>query len=118
MFSLFRTLRELTDANQRILDLQDQVRMQRMQQKLAESRLNELQNKIEDGSRSCSVAIDFAFMEAFSIERVNDCNGTRTVIGYVKPIDEDKSTVAEWTISCNEALHEELVKEFRRVKGL
>lgn len=118
MFSLFRTLRELTDANRRILDLQDQVRMQ---QKLAESRLNELnelQNKIEDSSRSCSVVIDFAFMEAFSIERVNDCNGTRTVIGYVKPIDEDKSTVAEWTISCNEALHEELVKEFRRVKGL
>jgi len=118
MFSLFRTLRELTDANHRISNLEDEVRLQ---QKIAESRLNELrelQNKIEDSSRACSVAVDFQFMEAFSVERLNDGGGTRTVIGYVKPIDEDKSAVAEWTIYCNETLHEELVKEFRRVKGL
>ena len=118
MFSLFRTLRELTDANHRISNLEDEVRLQ---QKIAESRLNELrelQNKIEDSSRACSVAVDFQFMEAFSIERLNGHDGVRTVIGYLKSSEDEKPEIAEWTIYCNETLHEELVKEFRQVKGL
>lgn len=120
MFLFGQQLRnELAEARRKIAALQDDLNMQR---KLAENRLYDLdalRKKIKDEARACSVAIDFEQMDAFSIERMSDDNGlSKTVVGYLKSLEEDKPEIGEWVLYCNDEIHEQLVEQFKQVKGL
>ena len=96
---------------QKTLDSQISLAASRLQE------LNDLKRDLIDQSRSCSVAVDFEMMDAFSIERMYDDGGLgRTVIGYLKSLPDTEPNVAEWTLYCNEEIHEKLVEEFRVYK--
>jgi hypothetical protein len=103
---------ELVEARRKITQLQNTLDSQF---NLAASRLqelNQLKKELQDKSRSCSVAVDFEMMDAFSIERMHDGGVGRTVIGYLKSLPESDPDIGEWTLYCNEEIHEKLVKEF------
>lgn len=79
----------------------------------------------EDETTKASVEIDFNQMRVFSIER-NFCNDRPcTIVGYYMNdpvisadgemiVNRDK--VKEWTLYCDAARHQELVKEFKKWK--
>lgn len=107
---------ELVEARRKITHLHNTLDSQLS---LAASRLQELsklKKESEDKSRSCSVAVDFEMMDAFSIERMHENGVGRTVIGYLKSLPDTEPNVAEWTLYCNEEIHEKLVEEFREYK--
>lgn len=103
---------ELEEARKTITRLQNTLESQFS---LAASRLqelNQLKKDLADKSRSCSVAVDFEMMDAFSIERMYKDGISRTVIGYLKSPPDADPDIGEWTLYCNEEIHEKLVKEF------
>ena len=107
---------ELDEAYRKIAQLQKTLDSQFS---LAASRLqelNDLKRDLIDQSRSCSVAVDFEQMDAFSIERMQEQGVGRTVIGYLKSLPDTDPNIAEWTLYCNEEIHEKLVEEFRQYK--
>ena len=80
---------------------------------------------VEDEVSKAPVAIDFDTMRVFSIERSISNNRPCTIIGYyvndpVLSADGemvvDRDQVKEWTLSCNNQRHEELVKKFNELK--
>lgn len=95
---------------QNTLDSQFSLAANRLQE------LNQLKTDLENKSRSCSVAVDFEMMDAFSIERMHENGVGRTVIGYLKSLPDTDPDVGEWTLYCNEEIHEKLVKEFIEYK--
>ena len=112
----FNTRVELAEAHRTITRLQNTLDSQFS---LAASRLqelNQLKKDLEDKARSCSVAVDFEMMDAFSIERMQEQGVGRTVIGYLKSLPDTDPDVGEWTLYCNEEMHEKLVKEFIEYK--
>lgn len=118
MFLFGRLRDELTEARRKIAALQDEVNMLR---KLAENRLfdlDALRRKINDDARSCSVAIDFEQMDAFSIERVVQDGVSCTIIGYLKSLSNETPDIGEWVLYCDETTHEQLVDQFNKMKGL
>lgn len=107
---------ELEEARKTITRLQNTLDSQFS---LAASRLqelNQLKKDLADKARSCSVAVDFEMMDAFSIERMYVDGIGHTVIGYLNSLPDTEPDVAEWTLYCNEEIHEKLVEEFRQYK--
>lgn len=74
-------------------------------------------DRVESSAKKCSASVDFASMNAFSIERIVKTEGPCTIIGY-RPDDDPKEKVKEWYIYCDDTVHETLVKQFNQVKGL
>lgn len=86
--------------------------------------------RLEGELSSASFAIDWAAMNAFSVER-NASNGfPHTIIGYMlsepavhtegeggEPRVTYKDVIREWTLYCSITEHERLVKEFNAWKG-
>lgn len=101
----------------------------KLQQKinLLENKLNAYESRLEGEYASASYSLDWAAMNAFSIERNKCMDGTanhKTIIGYmmVEPfttVEENvtyKDVVREWTLYCSHAEHERLVAEFNEYK--
>lgn len=56
-------------------------------------------------------AFDFKLMKAFSVERLWDRDGPKTIVGYIKPETQE---VSEWSLYCNESQHARLIAEFKK----
>lgn len=111
------------DALKRIKELESEVERLEYTNKTYQDRL------VEEYSKA-SYSLDFAKMNAFSIER-NWSNGThKTTIGYIlqEPVVTTegegssrvtyKDVVREWCLYCSHEEHERLVKQFNDyVKG-
>lgn len=74
---------------------------------------------IQRSATKCSASVDFNTLNAFSIERMVKDHGPCTIIGYYPdPNEKSKEKVKEWYIYCDDAVHENLVKQFNQAKGL
>lgn len=63
----------------------------------------------KNGGQECEVAIDWAAMNAVSIERLTDEEGYEiTSIGYML----SPSDINEWHVYCSRSLHSQLVQQF------
>lgn len=79
--------------------------------KTAKADLKTVEDNIIEQS---SFVVDFAAMNAFSIERLkSDKGGYKTVIGYFL-ITETTKEVKEWTLHCNLNTHNRLASEFEQ----
>lgn len=80
--------------------------------------LNAIRDNLAQTARNATPSLDFAKMEAFSIERMQERDeAPRTVIGYLRPQAEGNDLVGEWTLYCNDEHHERLVEEFNTYKA-
>jgi hypothetical protein len=100
-----------------------------LQQKinLLENKLAAYESRLEGDYASASYSLDWATMNAFSIERSKCMDGTqnhKTIIGYmmaepVTTIEDNvtyKDVVREWTLYCSHDEHQRLVAEFNEYK--
>jgi hypothetical protein len=111
------------DALKRIKELESEVERLEYANKAYQTRL------VDDYSKA-SYSLDFAKMNAFSIERNWDNGTQKTIIGYMlqEPVVTTegegsskvtyKDVVREWSLFCSHEEHERLVKQFNDyVKG-
>jgi hypothetical protein len=99
----------------------------KLQQKIneLEFKVEKYEKRLEGEYAKASYSIDWVTMNAFSIERNLDTDGShRTIIGYlmVEPFTtvEDnvtyKDVVREWNLYCSHEEHQRLVAEFNEYK--
>jgi len=107
------------DALKRIKELEAEVERLQYANKAYQTRL------VDEYSKA-SYSVDFAKMNAFSIERHWDNGTQKTIIGYIlqEPFSttegeySTKDVVREWNLLCSHEEHERLVKQFNDyVKG-
>jgi hypothetical protein len=96
-----------------------------------QQKINELEFKVEKYEKrlvgeyaTASYSLDWATMNAFSIERNLCMDGTqnhKTIIGYMvtEPVDTDtfKDVIHEWSLYCSHDEHQRLVAEFNEYKS-
>ena len=101
------------DALKRIKELEAEVERLQYANKAYQTRL------VDEYSKA-SYSVDFAKMNAFSIERHWDNGTQKTIIGYIlqEPFSttegeySTKDVVREWNLLCSHEEHERLVKQF------
>ena len=101
------------DALKRIKELEAEVERLQYANKAYQTRL------VDEYSKA-SYSVDFAKMNAFSIERHWDNGTQKTIIGYIlqEPFSttegeySSKDVVREWNLLCSHEEHERLVKQF------
>jgi hypothetical protein len=79
-----------------------------------------------DTTRDAEIAVDFAAIDAFSVERTIRDGLPTTIIGYLKGETEatedgtilTNKGVKEWYYHCSDKRHQELVDKFKEYKNL
>lgn len=82
--------------------------------------------QMQETTRDSEVVIDFAAIDAFSVERMVNNNLPQTVVGYLKEetvVDSNgvahvNRGVKEWYYFCSEKRHQELVDKFKEYKKI
>lgn len=106
----------------------DAVDNVKLQQKInyLEAQLEKYKTRVEGEFASATFSVDWASMNAFSVERTPNGEGTfNTVIGYMMAepfttVENNvtyKDVVREWTLRCSHQEHERLVAEFNLYKA-
>lgn len=97
-----------------------------LQQKInhLEHQVEAYKTRMESEYSSATYAVDWAAMNAFSIERMMEGGAAKTIIGYMltEPVVTTegegsqrvtyKDVVREWTLYCSHTEHQRLVAEF------
>lgn len=74
-------------------------------------------DEIKADVNSADFAIDWANMNAFSVERMGDKKVAYTVIGYFLTDENNVKHVHEWKFYCSLEQHKKLAAEFIKHKG-
>lgn len=109
---------EISDLKVKI----EELRKENLELKLRVESADKVIERINNSVREAEYIVDWAKMDAFSIERnVND-NKPVTIIGYYleEPVLSSdgemvvmRKTVKEWYMYCSETRHQELVDSFK-----
>ena len=87
--------------------------------------LQEIRSRENQEYSKASYSVDWTAMNAFSVERIREGGGFKTLIGYMMSepavtTENDityKDVVREWTLYCSHEEHQRLVAEFNEWKA-
>ena len=102
-------LEEIAKLNDKINKLEVDLVKLRNDYLYRSERAHEIREDQIETIRNSNLAISFKTINAFSIERLIKDEIEQTSIGYLN----SKGEVSEWIFTCNNEIHERLVKEFR-----
>jgi hypothetical protein len=102
--------KKIAELEDKIWDLETQLERVKAERDSLRSLINGERAKVRD--EEC--VFDFDTMKAFSVERLFDSDGPKTVIGYIRPSNQE---IGEWSLYCSDIQHERLVAEFKAKLG-
>lgn len=111
---------DTADLKDQIFNLERRVEIRDNEIKMLHAQIQEMNqakvDEIKADVNASEFAIDWANMDAFSVERMGDKKVAYTVIGYYQTVGTDR-VVAEWKFYCSLEQHQKLAAEFIKHKN-